>query len=599
MEPCNFSVFSSAIDAFRGLAYVQCGPQKTLALLSPSSIESRIEALYEQFKYLLSKETGCTEEGITGLHQAVVRVSHAYRKDRRELEKMKAFANSRKRESWYVDPLLRKTEVRTVQQEIKECKSQYKYSCGEVKLFNCKLSYIEESDSLDKLSKRLERQERAYERVRRTIDLALKLLTKIVIRKEGIKIERPCTLWKPEPYIRYDPLLMIKTIKYILYHFPKKSPVKASNENFRYIKKKEGILPYTLLVDNRRGKGLNIIVQIKKGWGIRGGEKVVKPSCLLQINEDGVRLFPTVTARILHTLEQEVKCLIHFKKNPHVIDLLAEGTYTTIHNEKKSVIVLPMYEGTLNELLERAGSLSADTVNTIAMQLFSTIQSFEEEGFVHGDIKPGNIVYKWLSEEEVALKVIDFGFSYFKKTNHAKIGGTSKFFSPQYAGSFYDSTRDLFALGILLYYLAETKEPAWIKKCATFTAANEALRTYSFSYFEEIEKMSKEHRLLQHILHMLNLEPKVRRQALSLPMDLPSYPSRKKRKTVPVKYDMLSMEQLDLSCETAYIDTQKGLIEVHELPLSTQEGPRQKKKSFVKADQEKGYLDYFQNFRIW
>ena len=95
------------------------------------------------------------------------------------------------------------------------------------------------------------------------------------------------------------------------------------------------------------------------------------------------------------------------------------------------------------------------------LQLFSCIKMIHNNGIVHRDIKPENIII--IDEKNLYIKLIDFGsceiFSEGNKETNRRLG-TPSYVSPEIInGEKYSYECDIWAMGILMYFLLSGKVP--------------------------------------------------------------------------------------------------------------------------------------------
>jgi serine/threonine-protein kinase len=119
-------------------------------------------------------------------------------------------------------------------------------------------------------------------------------------------------------------------------------------------------------------------------------------------------------------------------------------------------ITMEYVEGkSLKELIRERGRLPAVAVLPIAKQLCRALEVAHEEGIIHRDIKPQNMVV----EADGVLKVMDFGIARLAtrpaESGHTQAGmvvGTPEYMSPeQLLGDELDARADIYSAGVVLY----------------------------------------------------------------------------------------------------------------------------------------------------
>ena len=120
-------------------------------------------------------------------------------------------------------------------------------------------------------------------------------------------------------------------------------------------------------------------------------------------------------------------------------------------------ITMEYVEGqTLKDLIRRRGRLPAWVVVTVGKQLCRALEVAHEQGIVHRDIKPQNVIVDGAG----FLKVMDFGIARLAQTGSGDAGltavgtavGTPDYMAPeQMMGEAVDARTDLYALGVVLF----------------------------------------------------------------------------------------------------------------------------------------------------
>ena len=125
-------------------------------------------------------------------------------------------------------------------------------------------------------------------------------------------------------------------------------------------------------------------------------------------------------------------------------------------------LVMPYARGpSLQERVDRQGALPLVEVLRIGHQIGCGLMAAHEQGLVHRDVKPANIL---LSDDVDRVLITDFGLARAVNdasvTNTGVIAGTPHYMSPEQArGEDIDERSDLFALGSVIYTLCTAIPP--------------------------------------------------------------------------------------------------------------------------------------------
>ena len=117
----------------------------------------------------------------------------------------------------------------------------------------------------------------------------------------------------------------------------------------------------------------------------------------------------------------------------------------------------------LKEYIEALGDdpISANTVNSFARLMLEALDYMHKNGIAHRDIKPANIMFN-----KREIKLIDFDFACFipekrvKPVCKSRLRGTPRFIAPEILkkGKYF-MPADIWALGIILYYMVKREYP--------------------------------------------------------------------------------------------------------------------------------------------
>ncbi|MCC6123366.1 MAG: protein kinase [Pirellulales bacterium] len=174
------------------------------------------------------------------------------------------------------------------------------------------------------------------------------------------------------------------------------------------------------------------------------------------------RLDQPHSARIVERLLEEAKTVVRLK-HPHIV---------TVHHIDRDAagtpyVVMDYIEGgtlgegcTLGELLQRE-RLAPERAAELLIPTAEAVHFAHRHGFVHRDLKPGNI----LLDREGRPHVADFGLALHESRQQRQAGeyaGTFRYMAPeQVRGETHrlDGRADVWALGVILYEMLAGRRP--------------------------------------------------------------------------------------------------------------------------------------------
>ncbi len=207
-------------------------------------------------------------------------------------------------------------------------------------------------------------------------------------------------------------------------------------------------------------------------------EKIGKYEIRLQVGRGGMGVVyegfdPSIGRRVaIKTLRTEniepehlPEFLARFKREAQSAGRLSHPNIVTIYEygeqDGMPYIVMEYINGRdLAADLKRGVRFSLDDVVRIMTQLLGALQHAHEQGVVHRDIKPPNV----LVLDDGSLKVVDFGIARIEDseafTKTGAVMGTPAYMSPeQILGLPVTAKTDLFSAGTLLYQLLTGDRP--------------------------------------------------------------------------------------------------------------------------------------------
>ena len=163
--------------------------------------------------------------------------------------------------------------------------------------------------------------------------------------------------------------------------------------------------------------------------------------------------------KVLNTQEMQIK---HARREAwreaRILKRLSHPTilkgYETIEVGESVAIVTEYVPGkslrqVLKERLAQGEAFKEEEVAVIAKQLLMALSYCHEQGIMHRDIKPDNV----LITPDGNVKLIDFGLADWTTKSARESVGTPYFIAPEMINHSYKESCDVWSLGVLLFYL--------------------------------------------------------------------------------------------------------------------------------------------------
>jgi serine/threonine protein kinase len=173
-----------------------------------------------------------------------------------------------------------------------------------------------------------------------------------------------------------------------------------------------------------------------------------------------------VALKILHPhFTEDEQYVERFRREARAVASLSHPNIVTIldrgEDEGRQFIVFELVEGrTLAEALHDEGRLPVRRALEIAIQVARGLGFAHEQGLIHRDVKPQNVILNG----DGRAKVTDFGIARSLDvqgvTQSGAVLGTSNYIAPEQAsGRPVDRTTDVYSLGVVLFELLTGQVP--------------------------------------------------------------------------------------------------------------------------------------------
>jgi len=142
-------------------------------------------------------------------------------------------------------------------------------------------------------------------------------------------------------------------------------------------------------------------------------------------------------------------------KHPNIVDV-----YTLGEEQGYAYMAMAFVDGlSLRQVVEQQGHVPLDQCCLILQQILPALQLSHDEGIVHRDIKPGNL----LVDRYGVVRITDFGLAHLGQdiaiTQQGAILGTPAYMAPeQITGEPLSPATDIFSLGATIYELLTGKK---------------------------------------------------------------------------------------------------------------------------------------------
>ncbi len=223
----------------------------------------------------------------------------------------------------------------------------------------------------------------------------------------------------------------------------------------------KNILPGWEIIEKIGSGGFSTVYRIKKCDSAGDGEyyaalKIItiphSPEEYENYVQDGYddETITTIFSNQVKKLEEEFRLMARFKGNSNIVSY--EDHMIIPHEDEKGWDILIRME-LLDPLTKYCSKkiLSVEETVKLGIDICRALELCKKENIIHRDIKPQNIFVNNYGD----YKLGDFGIARtMEHATHATRTGTYTYMAPEvYHGSVYDSSVDIYSLGLVLYWL--------------------------------------------------------------------------------------------------------------------------------------------------
>ena len=175
----------------------------------------------------------------------------------------------------------------------------------------------------------------------------------------------------------------------------------------------------------------------------------------------------TVALKVLHQqYTGDEDYVERFRREARAVAALSHPNIVTVidrgeHGDRQFIVFEFVDGENLKQLVQRSGPLPVETALELGVQVARGLGFAHEQGLVHRDVKPQNVLLNGNGE----AKVTDFGIARSLDVKHGMtqtgtVLGTSDYIAPEQAqGQSVDAHTDVYSLGVVLYELLTNEVP--------------------------------------------------------------------------------------------------------------------------------------------
>ncbi|MEP7273016.1 MAG: protein kinase, partial [Acidobacteriota bacterium] len=158
--------------------------------------------------------------------------------------------------------------------------------------------------------------------------------------------------------------------------------------------------------------------------------------------------------------EQEIEALVRLD-HPGVVNVLDVGAMP----DGKPFFVMQYVEGTNLRAMMGKEPMPLALVSDIVRQLGQALSAIHDKGIIHRDLKPENIMIQNLSDDQLQVKIIDFGIATVKDSQvsgqgeKTKVAGALPYMAPEQLRGSPEVASDIWSLAVTAYEMLTARLP--------------------------------------------------------------------------------------------------------------------------------------------
>lgn len=174
---------------------------------------------------------------------------------------------------------------------------------------------------------------------------------------------------------------------------------------------------------------------------------------------------------------RQTKAAEHFRREIFIMSRLEHPNALAVfdsapHDPRGPILVMEYLRGTdLAGLMRRTGRFTPERTGRLLGQLCDVLGYVHQQGVIHRDLKPGNVMILYPGTPQETVKLMDFGLAkmsnmlYISPDEITDLGlpaasGTPEYISPEMVrGIEMDNRGDLYSVGVMLFEMLTGRRP--------------------------------------------------------------------------------------------------------------------------------------------